>query len=1623
MRYILLFILLPFFTFSQTWVENMLDQNVNFYETQNTFNEFWDNKTVEKGKGWKQFKRWENFIKPRVYPTGNLQPHILFEEYSKLNDYSNLSMYPNNTWSQVGPDDVPLQSNGGKRGIGRVNTISFHPSDPNIIYIGAPAGGFWKSNNNGQTWSTSTDFLTNLGVSDIAIDPVNPDIIYIITGDRDAGDTYSYGLLKSNDGGNTFNLTGLSFNITNYYRGNRVLIDPVNTNIIIVSTSNGIYRSADGGSTFSLTLSGINMTDIEFHPTNNNVIYGASKGNTSIYKSIDNGQNWFQSGTGLPATNSVVRACVAVTPDNPQVVYALFGNNNNGFYGVYKSVDEGSNWTLQSDSPNLLGWSSTGSDSDGQAWYDLAFAVSPINENILFVGGVNTWRSTDGGISWNLNTHWTGSGGADYKHADVHMLKYNPLNNHIYSGNDGGLYFSTDEVDWTDISDGLHITQFYSLGVSQTVQEKVITGSQDNGTFLKTNLNWDAVIGGDGMECIIDYTNSNVMYGALYYGDIRKSTNGGNSFSTISTGNGAWETPYELDKNNPNVIYIGYDELVKSIDGGNSWNQITSNQTNGNRIDEIGLSKSDPDRIYFSDGSDMFRTIDGGSNWTKIDNNGLPNLSISYILVNPNDEDIVWVTLSGYSSNEKVYKSYNGGNSWINISYSLPNVPVNCIELDNGNTLERVYIGTDLGVWTIDSTTSSWDPFNQNSLPNVIVNELEMQYQSNTLYAATYGRGLWSINLDITSPPSANFSYTDSVFCMIPADVDFINNSFYSTSYYWDFGDGNTSTLANPTHVYNSFGTFTVSLIAIGPLGTDSIVKQQIISIDPNNPCIITLPPNGNGGNLTMCSGTLYDVGGPNGGYYANSYSTITIAPPGSNQIDLNFTFFDVESPSSGSSTCDYDYLEIFDGPNTSSPSLGQYCNTLTGSPGILTTSSGAVTILLYSDPGVEESGFAMDWNCSFSSAPPVTSFSYSDSISCNQTIYFSDLSTNGPTSWNWDFGDGNSSTLQNPIHTYLNSGEYTVKLVTSNAFGIDSVIVYDAINILDLNLQAFGDSSCVSSSFILNATSNSGTVSWYSDPTLQILLDTGLVLTTPVLNNTTSYYAQSVFEFGSSFGGEPDNTFGNGGYFNGNQHLIFDSYSNLVIKSAVFYADNPNTITFELRDNNGNVLDDTTHNVVQGQQQLQLNFEVPIGNDLQLGISNGNSGLYRNSNGASYPYNIGSMMSITGSSATSSSGYYYFYYDIEIEKPACKSNIVEVVAKVDTITQNTSTIVSCGSYLWPIDSNVYSSSGVYTDTVLSTSGCVIAEILNLTISNNLIISSDSISSCSSFTWLENGVTYDSSGTYYVNTVDSNGCTLTNVLSLTIGNTITNSQTVDICFGDNYIVGSNIYNSPGYYTDYLTTNGGCDSIVYTNLSVSPLNNFSQNLILCEGDSISVGNSTYFSEGNYTDTITSDNSCDSIVNTSISINSLDFNIILNFDSLEIVSYSGNPNTYLWSTGETSNPIFPINGGIYWCIVTDVNDCISDTVYFNYDLNFILNDLSESLNIFPNPSSGIINIQFTNNTNTTIKITNILGENIFDNQILDYGYIDYQVDLSNNSSGVYLVELRNKYGTIYNKIVLE
>ena len=1576
MKKLLIFLIIPQFLFAQNWIDKMQDPTENFYEVQQEFNTYWENKTIEKGKGWKQFKRWENFMEQRVFPDGIQHPELLLEEYNLLKSANNqFKMLPPNVWTQVGPSNVPLQSNGTKRGIGRVNTIAFHPTDANTIYVGAPAGGFWKSVNGGQTWETSTDFLANLGVSDIAIHPTNPDTIYIITGDRDGGDTYSYGLLKSYDGGTTWQTTGLSFNITQYYKGNRVLIDPNNPNVLIVSTSDGIYRSVDGGNTFANTFS-ISITSMEFHPTNSNIIYGGSKGSTSVYKSSDNGITWAQAGFGLPSQSDVVRACVGVTADNPSVVYALFGGNNNGFYGVYKSTNEGQTWTQQANSPNLLGWSTTGSDSDGQAWYDLAFEVSPQDENTLFVGGVNCWKSTNGGQTWEINTHWYGGGGATYMHADEHMLKYNPLNNYVYSGNDGGLYYSTDNGNnWTDISDGLQITQFYSLGVSQTVQDKVITGAQDNGTFLKTASNWDAVIGGDGMECIIDYTNANIMYGALYYGDIRKSTNGGNSFSSIGpSNNGAWETPYELDRNNPEIMYIGYDELHKTTDGGNSWSIITSNETNGGKIDEIGVSKSNSNVIYFSDGANIFATTNGGGSWTNINNN-LPYKTISYIIVHPTDANKVWVTLSGYSATKKVYKTIDGGNTWVNISGTLPNIPVNCIVLDESSNLENLYIGTDLGVFTTDSTITDWNMFNNNSLPNVIVSELEIQYQSNKLIAATYGRGLWNIDLLITSPPIANFSFSDSIFCNVPADVSFFNNSYYSNSYFWDFGDGNTSTATNPIHTYTSYGLFTVYLIANGPLGVDSIIQQSIISIDPNNPCIITLPSSGSGVTQTACNGTLYDVGGPNGNYYDNNNSWITIAPQGSSQITLNFTSFDIEAPSS-STNCNWDYIEIFDGADTSANSLGQYCNTLTGSPGTLFSSGGALTVYLHADQAVNGTGFEANWTCVFPTTPPTTNFVLSDTVSCNTTINFTDLSSNGPSVWLWDFGDGNTSNVQNPTHTYFNSGSYTIKLTATNQYGSDSLILINHLSIIDLNLQTAGATSCGSSSLTLNALVSNGTVNWYADAATTNLLATGTSFVTPVLSSSTTYYAQSIYDFPILNGGPIDNNFGVGSYFQGDRHLIFDNYKSSTLKSVLVYAGSDGYRTIELRNSSNAVLSDTIVYIPFSPNgfRINLNFSLPVQNNMQLGISDPNSDLFRTSSGAVFPYTINDVVAITGT--TASAGYYYFFYDWEVQVSPC----ISVVSTVDAIINSNSTsnqsISICNGDSISVGGNYYTVTGNYSDTFTTNLGC-----------DSIIITQLSVVQ----------------GTVY-------------------------TQQVSICEGLSLQVGNNSYSASGIYVDTISLNG-CDSIITTNLSVIPSVVIVNNQTICQGDIYVIGNNNYSSPGSYFDNLTTPLGCDSIINTHLTvIPNINAEIVWSATQLVSNVLGGfSPYFYLWSTGETTSSITPLTSGTFWLLVTDAYNCTSDTVYFLVDdVNAIYeNEIITGLSIFPNPTDGVVTISFESidNGDFTISILNVLSEVIFEEKLVQFtGVYEKRINLENYAKSIYLIRIITASSIINKKLIL-
>ncbi|MBI5215150.1 MAG: choice-of-anchor D domain-containing protein [Ignavibacteriae bacterium] len=729
------------FVHAQAWKEKPGTNERNLYSLQQAFNQYWEGKdTKAKGKGWKQFKRWEWFWQQRVDENGDLPASDIL--YQRMKEYS--AQYSSQDvnaagWTLIGPSVVP--SSGG--GAGRVNCVAVNPSNTNMIFAGSASGGLWKSTNGGTTWTSNTDALASLGVTAIVFDPNDSNIMYMATGDADAGDTYSIGVLKSVDGGTTWSTTGLNYSTSSTATIRALVAHPTNSNILLATTNSGIYRTTNAGTNWSLVSSGTSR-DLEVNKTDPTVWY-ATKNNSGVYKSIDGGATFsLLSGVGLPASPPG-RIGIAVAASSPSTVYALYVNATDGFYGLYKTTNAGASWSLQSNTPNILSWDGTG--SDGQGWYDLVLDVDPTNAAVVYVGGVNMYKSTTSGTSWTKITHWYSGAGYPYIHADQHGMTFHPTNNAtLFVGNDGGVFKSTNSgSSWSDISSGLAITQFYRLGVSQTNVNRIFGGTQDNGTNRVLNGAWEQILGGDGMESLIDYSDENIGYAELYYGDIYRTTNGGNSFSYISGGlgeSGGWVTPYIINPINPKSIYVGTTKVYKSTNRGTNWAAI-SGALSGGTLASIAIAKSDTNTIYAGDYSWIYRTTNGGSSWTNI-TSGLPSASKTYIAVHPNNKDIAFVTISGYGSS-KVYKTTNGGSSWTSISSGLPSIPTNCIVIHPTST-DNMFVGTDVGVYSTTNGGTSWSPFSL-GLPNVVVNELEFHTASNKLRAATYGRGFWETSM------------------------------------------------------------------------------------------------------------------------------------------------------------------------------------------------------------------------------------------------------------------------------------------------------------------------------------------------------------------------------------------------------------------------------------------------------------------------------------------------------------------------------------------------------------------------------------------------------------------------------------------------------------------------------------------------------------------------------------------------------------------------------------------------------------------------------------------------------------------------------------------------------------
>lgn len=829
------------------WVSLMSDPEANFYDIQKSFNTYWKNKTVEKGKGYKQFKRWENFMEPRVYPTGRLPHDIIRAEISKVMEERNIQSKSNASlaanWTALGPTNVP--TNGlsyPSAGIGRVNCIEVDPANTSTWWVGTPGGGLWKTTNSGASWTSNTDALATLGIADIEIDPTNSNIMYIATGDADGGDTYSIGLLKSTNGGQTWSTTGLTYATSSYAKIPKILINPTNTSILIVATNSGIFRSTNGGTNFTNVLSGI-FYDLEFKPGDPNTVYAASysgSGTAKMYYSTNGGTSFTQA-TGLPASG-VLRISAAVSAASPTTVYALLGSSTDyGYKGLYKSTNSGVSYTLVHSSPNILSGDETGASAGGQAWYDLALAVSPIDANLLYVGGVNVWKSTNGGTSFSITGHWyAGSTGSiPFVHADQHELEFFPNSSNIFSCNDGGIRYSTNNgALWNDFSNSLQIMQFYRLSGSVQNSNIVYSGAQDNGTHQRNATSWKVVYGGDGMQPLVDYSNSNIVYASYQYGNLFRSTNGGLSFSSIKPSgspDGDWITPYALHPTTNTTIYAGYNEIYKSTNSGTTWTIITSNLSAGVNYTGLKTAKSDGNYIYASTNSKLFKTINGGTSWTNI-TSGLPvaSASITDFTISSEDPNKIWVTFSGYSAANKVMYSSNGGSTWTNISSGLPNLPVNCVEYQTGSD-NGIYIGTDVGVY-YKNNSIAWQSYMTN-LPNVGVRDLEIHYGINKIRAATFGRGLWESDL-YTAPviaPIANFA-ANNTSIVAGQSVTFTDQSTnIPSTWLWTFTGGNpsSSVMQNPTVQYTTAGTYAVKLKVGNAGGLDSITKTAYIVVSP----------------------------------------------------------------------------------------------------------------------------------------------------------------------------------------------------------------------------------------------------------------------------------------------------------------------------------------------------------------------------------------------------------------------------------------------------------------------------------------------------------------------------------------------------------------------------------------------------------------------------------------------------------------------------------------------------------------------------------------------------------------------------------------------------------------------
>ncbi len=482
---------------------------------------------------------------------------------------------------------------------------------------------------------------------------------------------------------------------------------------------------------------------------------------SGLYRSTDGGDNWEQLTNGLPESDEELgRIGITVSKSDPNIVYAVFSTNSitNEFEGLYKSTDGGDSWIQTNDNAITDVYASFG-------WFFGNVRVHPENPDIVLVMGQQLVLSIDGGNSWQNITAM---------HVDMHGLEFHPMDpEFIVVGNDGGVYLKNTPsyTNWTHM-DNMAITQFYNIEVDYQNPQNLYGGTQDNNT-IRTNGAIDgfsSILGGDGFHVIVDPTNSNTIYAEYQWGNLFRSFDGGNSMEYALDGvDGSdrtnWNTPVVISPFDPNILYYGSNYLYVSQQA-DFWNVISDDLTDGQHpsgsssfgtITTIAPSYNNLDVIYVgTDDGNVQVTFDSGATWTNI-SDGIPDRYVTRVVIDPNDDLTVFVTLSGFKSLDympHVLKSTDGGQSWEDISGNLPEIPVNDFVIDD-EFLGTYYLASDLGVWYTQDYGATWEVFGCN-LPMTIVSDIKIHNSEETkfLLAGTFGRSMYQI--DLPRPISSN---------------------------------------------------------------------------------------------------------------------------------------------------------------------------------------------------------------------------------------------------------------------------------------------------------------------------------------------------------------------------------------------------------------------------------------------------------------------------------------------------------------------------------------------------------------------------------------------------------------------------------------------------------------------------------------------------------------------------------------------------------------------------------------------------------------------------------------------------------------------------------------------------